>query len=161
MSGGIYLLTADAIARKAPKVKSYFLNENARRTERSLAQAAGLQEIDFAIIEGAPGDESTEHHKHHHQEECLYVLEGEGTARIGAESHQVKSGDFVGYRAGGLAHSLQNTGTTPLRCIVVSQRKAHDVSDYPRVGKRLFRNKDLTWNLVDVSVIDRPFGSKT
>ncbi|NNE88635.1 MAG: cupin domain-containing protein [Silicimonas sp.] len=161
MSGETYLLTAETIAALAPEMRSHFLNNNARRTQKSLARSTGLNEIDFAIIEVAPGDESTEHHKHHHEEECLYVLEGEGVARIGAASHAVKSGDFIGYPAGGLAHSLHNTGSTPLRCISVSQRKAHDVSDYPRKGKRLFRNKDLTWNMVDLSVIDRPFGSKT
>ena len=48
-----------------------------------------------------------------------------------------------------------------LRCLAVSQRKAHDVSDYPRRGKRLYRNEKLTWNLVDLAVLDRPFGAKT
>lgn len=161
MSGETYVIKCDAIETLSVNSKTHFLNENARRTERSLAQATGLAEIDFAIMEVAPGDESTEHHKHYHEEECIYVLEGEGVARIGSESHAVAAGDFIGYRAGGLAHSLQNTGDTTLRCIAVSQRKAHDVSDYPRKGKRLFRNKDLTWNMVDVTVIDRPFGSRT
>ena len=161
MSGETYVIKSDKIASLSAAKKTHFLNENARRTERSLAQATGLSEIDFAIMEVAPGEESTEHHKHYHEEECIYVLEGEGVARIGAESHAVTAGDFIGYRAGGLAHSLQNTGETTLRCIAVSQRKAHDVSDYPRKGKRLFRNKDLTWNMVDVTVIDRPFGSRT
>lgn len=161
MSGETYVIKSDTIQSISPDLKTHFLNENARRTERSLARKSGLSEIDFAIMEVAPGDESTEHHKHYHEEECIYVLEGEGVARIGAESHPVGPGDFIGYRAGGLAHSLKNTGTAPMRCIAVSQRKAHDVSDYPRKGKRLFRNKDLTWNMVDVTVIDRPFGSRT
>ena len=161
MSGETYIIKSDDIASIPEAMKTHFLNDNARRSERSLAKTCGLNEIDFAIMEVAPGDESTEHHKHYHEEECVYVLEGEGVARIGAESHPVKAGDFIGYRAGGLAHSLQNTGTHTMRCITVSQRKAHDVSDYPRKGKRLFRNKDLTWNMVDVTVIDRPFGSRT
>lgn len=161
MSDETYLLTSDVIASMRPKVKKHFLNENALRSERSLAQATGLEEIDFTIVDVAPGDESTEHHKHYHEEECIYVLEGEGVARVGSESHAVKSGDFIGCRAGGLAHSLKNTGTKPLRCILVSQRKNHDVADYPRLSKRLFRNKNLTWNMVDTHVIDRPFGSKT
>ncbi len=112
-------------------------------------------------VEVAPGDESTEHHKHYHEEECLYVLDGRGTARIGAESFDIGAGDFVGFRKGGLAHSVKNTGDVALRCLLVSQRKQHDVSDYPRKGKRLFRNKDLTWNMVDLTVIDRPFGART
>jgi len=155
-----YLLPAAVISSMAAKTKRHFLNEQAQRREKSLAVATGLTEIDFSLIEVAPGDESTEHHKHYHEEECLYVLEGEGQARIGAEIHEIKAGDFVGCRKGGLAHSFKNTGDNPLRCIVVSQRKEHDVSDYPRRGKRLFRNKNLTWNMVDLTVIDRPFGAK-
>lgn len=161
MSNDTYILSADEIASMKGVQKTHFLNADAQRIQKSLGDATGLSELGFAIIEVAPGDESTEHHVHHHEEECLYVLEGEATARIGAESQTVRAGDFIGCRKGGLAHSLKNTGTGPLRCISVSQRRSHDVSDYPRRGKRLFRNKNLTWNLVDLAVIDRPFGSKT
>lgn len=161
MPSDIYHLSADDIQNASASEKTHFLNDHARKREKSLGSMTGLSEIDFCMVEVEPGNESTEHHKHYHEEECVYILEGEGTARIGAESLTVRAGDFVGFRKGGLAHSLKNTGSDVLRCIVVSQRKNHDVSDYPRKGKRLFRNKDLTWNLVDVNVIDRPFGAKT
>ncbi len=161
MSKEKYIIPAAEIRSMRGKLKKHFLNDKACRSEKSLSDATGLQELGFTVIEVAPGNESTEHHVHYHEEECLFVLEGEGTARIGAESHSVGPGDFIGCRKAGLAHSLKNTGTETLRCIAVSQRKDHDVSDYPRRGKRLFRNKNLTWNLVDVTVIDRPFGAKT
>ena len=161
MSDDTYILSSDDIQTMETVAKTHFLNDQARRTEKPLGEATGLTELDFTIIEVAPGDESTEHHLHYHVEECLFVLEGEATARIGASSHTVKAGDFIGYRKGGLAHSLKNTGEGPLRCIAVSQRREHDVSDYPIRGKRLFRNKNLTWNMVDLTVIDRPFGAKT
>lgn len=161
MGKDVYVISAAEIATMPGKLKTHFLNEHAQRVEKALGEATGMQEVGFTLIEVAPGDESTEHHKHYHEEECLFVLEGVGLARIGAESHPIGPGDFIGCRRGGLAHSLMNTGTEPLRCIAVSQRKHHDVSDYPRRGKRLYRNKDLTWNLVDLSVIDRPFGART
>lgn len=160
MSADTYVVPADQITSMAGRKRTHFLNEHARRTDKSLSSVTGLSEIDFCLIEVEPGDETTEHHKHYHEEECLYVLSGEGTARIGAESHRISVGDFIGFRKAGLAHSLKNTGNDVLQCIVVSQRKSHDVSDYPRLGKRLFRNQDLTWNLVDLTVIDRPFGAK-
>lgn len=160
MSSDTYIVPADTIASMTGKARTHFLNDQARRIDKSLAALTGLSEIDFCLVEVDPGDETTEHHKHYHEEECLYILEGEGTARIGAESREVQAGDFIGFRKGGLAHSLKNTGDTALRCIIVSQRKSHDVSDYPRMGKRLFRNQDLTWNLVDLAVIDRPFGAR-
>ncbi|MEM6610580.1 MAG: cupin domain-containing protein, partial [Pseudomonadota bacterium] len=146
-----YLLSAETIAAMKGTERVHFLNPHARRTEKSLAKETGLSEIDFCLVEVEPGDETTEHHKHYHEEECLFVLEGEGTARIGSESRDVRSGDFIGFRKAGLAHSLKNTRQTVLKCIIVSQRKNHDVSDYPRAGKRLFRNQDLTWNMVDVN----------
>ncbi len=161
MNKDTYILSAKAIAEMPGRLRTHFLNSGASRVEKALGEAAGMREIGFNMIEIAPGEESTEHHKHYHEEECIYVIEGTGTARIGSDSHEIGPGDFVGCRKGGLAHSLKNTGDQPLRCISVSQRKDHDVSDYPRVGKRLYRNRDLTWNLVDLSVIDRPFGSKT
>ena len=156
-----YILNRAAIDALPGTLRTHFLNDKARRIEKSLGEQTGMEEIGFALIEVAAGDESTEHHKHYHEEECLYVIDGTGTARIGSESFQIGPGDFIGCRKGGLAHSLQNTGDAPLRCIAISQRKAHDVSDYPRRGKRLYRNEKLTWNLVDLAVIDRPFGAKT
>ena len=66
------------------------------------------------------------------------------------------AGDFIGYREGGLAHSIKNTGSETLRCIVVGERLAHDVGDYPRQGKRICRNDGLAWNLVDHGAIEEP-----
>ena len=160
MSDDRYVIPAAGIAAMAGEMRTHFLNENARRREKALGTATGLSEIGFALVEVAPGEESTEHHKHYHEEECYYVLEGRGEARIGSERIEIGPGDFIGCRKGGLAHSLKNTGDAPMRCIVVNQRKAHDVSDYPRKGKRLFRNQNLTWNMVDLTVIDRPFGAR-
>ena len=161
MTNDVYVIPAAEISASKPVEKSHFLNENAKRAQISLGSLAGLSEFDFSIVEVEPGFESTEHHMHHHEDECIYVLQGTATARIGATSYEIHPGDFVGFRKGGLAHSLKNNGQDVFRCIVVSQRKDHDVSDYPRLGKRLFRNRGLTWNMVDLDVIDRPFGAKT
>ncbi|MEM1090305.1 MAG: cupin, partial [Pseudomonadota bacterium] len=39
-------------------------------------------------------------------------------------------------------------------------RFAHDVADYPRKGKRLFRNHPLPWNLVDITEIEEPVAGR-
>lgn len=151
-----YLVTAEEIAAMPGLKKSHFLNPDARRVNKSLGDETGLTGLGFHIIEVEPGHDTTEHHVHYHEEECVYVLSGEATARIGEESFPVKAGDFIGYRKGGLAHSITNTGTELLRCIVVGQRLDHDVCDYPRLGKRLFRNPGMKWNLVDIGNIAEP-----
>lgn len=156
-----YLVSADDIATMDGLAKTHFLNPNAQRINKSLGDLTGLTGIGFHIIEVQPGHDTTEHHMHHHEDECVYILSGHGTAYIGDAAHPVKTGDFLGYRKGGLAHSLKNTGDDLLRCIVVGQRLPHDVGDYPRQGKRIYRNDGLPWNLVDHGdIVDVNAGAK-
>lgn len=151
-----YLISKEEIEDFPGIPKTHFLNERARRTNKSLGDLTGLSGFGFHIIEVAPGDLSTEFHRHHHEEECVYILEGVAEARIGDERFSVKAGDFIGYRAGGLAHCLENTGDSVLKCIVVGQRLEHDVGDYPDLNKRIYRNSDMPWNLVDLDQITEP-----
>lgn len=97
---------------------------------------------------------------HYHEDECVYILEGEAQVTIGDNKYPVKAGDFIGYRAGGEPHTLKNIGSSLLKCIVVGQRLDHDVGDYTRLKKRIYRNKGLQWNLVDIEDIDEPNAGK-
>ncbi len=81
------------------------------------------------------------------------------TAVIGDEEYAIGPGDFIGYRKGGLPHSIRNTGTETLRRIVVGERLAHDAGDYPRLGKRLYRNPGLAWELVDLGAFETVGGA--
>lgn len=155
-----YLLTKEEIESMQGLAKTHYLNDQARRINKSLGDATGLSGFGIHLIEVQPGFESTELHCHHHEDECVYILEGEALATLGDETFAVGPGDFIGYRAGGLAHSLKNSGEVVLRCLVVGQRLDHDVADYPRLNKRLFRNKDLPWNLVDLNAIEEPQAGK-
>ena len=140
--------------------KTHFLNPNAQRTNKSLGDLTGLTGLGVHIIEVPPGKGSTEYHVHHFEDECTYVLSGSGVVLIGAEEHEVEAGDFVAYPAGGEAHTMHNRGDQTLRCIVVGQRLAHDVSDYPRLGKRLDRNSTMPWDLVDIESVAHPNAGK-
>ena len=71
-----------------------------------------------------------------------------GEAEIGQERLAVKAGDFLGYRKGGKAHTIHNTGNETLRCLVIGQRLDSDVADYPRKAQRIYRNAGLPWDLV-------------
>lgn len=155
-----YIVTKEEIEVYEGLDKTHFLNKNARRLNKSLGDLTGLSGFGFHLIEVKPGDETTETHMHYHEEECVYILEGEAESIIGNQSSTVKAGDFIGYRAGGEPHTLKNSGASSLKCIVVGQRLDHDVVDYPNLNKRLFRNKDLKWNLVDVENIIEPDAGK-
>ena len=153
-----YVIKSAEIQSMEGLQKTHFLNPNARRINKSLGDATGLTGLGFHVIEVAPGHETTEHHCHHYEDECVFVLAGTGTAYIGDEEYAIGAGDFIGYRKGGLAHSIKNTGTEVLRCIVVGERLAHDVADYTRLGKRIYRNAGMAWDLVDHGRIEEVSG---
>lgn len=155
-----YLITKEEIEQFEGIAKTHFLNENAKRTNKSLGDLTGLSGFGFHIIEIQPGCESTEFHKHYYEDECVYILEGSCEALIGDEIYSVKAGDFIGYRAGGKAHALRNNSNLILKCIVVGQRLDHDVADYPKLNKRIYRQKNMPWNLVDIDAIDEPNAGK-
>jgi uncharacterized cupin superfamily protein len=154
-----YLIKSQAIAEMPGTSKTHFINPNARRLNKSLGDATGLTGFGFHIIEVEPGHETTEHHLHYQEDECVFVLSGTATAIIGDEEFAIFPGDFIGYRKGGLAHSIKNTGTDILRCIVVGERLPHDVCDYPRQNKRIFRNPGMKWCLADLADIEELGGS--
>lgn len=155
MSEG-YLLTAEQIAAMDGLAKTHFLNPGARRLNKSLGDATGLTGLGIHLIEVAPGGETTEYHVHYYEDEAVYVLSGTATAEIGDESVAIKAGDFIGYRKGGLPHTIHNTGSETLRCLVIGQRLPHDVGDYPRQGKRIFRNEGLPWDLAEQKALVHP-----
>ena len=155
-----YVLKACDIAKLPGTEKSHFLNDKAQRNNKSLGDLTGLTGLGFHVIEVAPGVESTEYHMHYYEDECTYVLSGQGIVTIGDEETEIGPGDFIGYRAGGLAHTMKATGHENLVCIVVGQRLAHDVGDYPRREKRIYRQAGLPWNLVDLKSISEPNGGK-
>ncbi len=151
-----YLLTKASIDAMQGLIKTHFLNDSAKRVNKSLGDVTGLKRIGFHLIEVPPASFSTEFHMHHFEEECAYILEGHGTVFIGDAEHRVGPGDFIAYRPGGPAHTMFNSGTVPLKCIVVGQRLDHDVTDYPELRKRLFRNAGKPWQMVDLDHIDYP-----
>lgn len=155
-----YLLTRAEIEQREGLEKTHFLNADARRNNKSLGDWTGLTGFGFHLIEVPPGKFSTEYHQHHFEDECVYILSGEAEVTLGDDTFTATDGDFIGYRAGGPGHCMRNTGTEPLRCIVVGERRAHDVVDYPRHNKRLFRNGEMAWNLVDTTAIDTPQAGK-
>ncbi len=149
------ILTAKDIENMAGERRVHFLNPNADRIRKSLGDAIGLSKIGVHLIYVEPGKDTTEYHKHYYEEECIYVLSGEGTLVIEGESFPFGEGDFVGFPANTAAHSLKNTGEGTLICLVMGQRLEQDVADYPHQGKRLYRNTG-NWDLVDIGRIMDP-----
>ena len=156
MSDEKYHLTAKDIAAMVGVSKTHFQNPNAQRINKSLGDATGLTGLGIHLIEVEPGFETTEFHVHYQEDEAVYILSGSGEAEIGETRIAINAGDFLGYRKGGLAHTIHNTGTETLRCLVIGQRLEVDIADYPRKAQRIYRAKGMPWDLVDHDQIDNP-----
>ncbi|MBD3897289.1 cupin domain-containing protein [Halomonas sp. ML-15] len=120
--------------------KVHLLNAEAVRINKSLGDAVGMTQLGIHQISVPPGHFSTEYHCHRYEEEAVYVLSGVGMATLGDRKQPIRPGDFIGYPINGVAHEMYNDGDEPLVCLVVGQRLAQDVCDYPRSGKRLYIN---------------------
>lgn len=149
------ILKATQIEKMEGDKRVHFLNENAQRIRKAIGDEVGLNKIGVHIISVEPGRDTTEYHKHYHEEECIYVLSGHGTLTIEGDDFLFEKGDFVGFPAGTAAHALKNTGTETLVCLVMGQRLELDVADYPDKKKRLYRNNGK-WDLVDIENISDP-----
>ncbi|MGB0902319.1 cupin domain-containing protein [Halocynthiibacter sp.] len=154
------LLKAAEIDAMPGQPKTHFLNPNAQRLQKSLGDICGLTGLGVHLIEIQPGSDSTEHHMHYYEDECIYILEGHATLRIGDTYKAIGPGDFMGHPKNGAAHSMTNTGTAPLKMLVIGQRLDHDVADYPDQGKRIFRNAGMPWDLTDITNLTTPHTPK-
>jgi uncharacterized cupin superfamily protein len=88
---------------------------------RRLGQAAGGRALGCSMYELPPGKTAFPFHFHSALEEALYVLEGEGTLRIGKTEVAISQGDYVALPPGpDNAHAVSNRGKGPLRYLCMS-----------------------------------------
>ncbi len=109
---------------------------------RRLGTAAGGAALGCMHLEVAPGKTAFPFHFHSAFEEALFVIEGDGSARIGPETVAVRAGDYLVFPAGpATPHALTNTGSTPLRYLALSSPATPatlDIVAYPDSKKVAF-----------------------
>lgn len=101
-------------------------------TNKVLGRAAAGLGIGCSLYEVQPGRTAFPNHFHCNNEEALYILEGTGTLRLGADTVVVGAGDYVALLPGPEhSHQLLNSGTAPLRYLCLSTQLRTDVVGYP------------------------------
>jgi mannose-6-phosphate isomerase-like protein (cupin superfamily) len=95
-----------------------FVIRQTKGIDKCLAEA-GLdpERLRMHISEIAPGTRAHAPHVHD-AVEAFYVLQGQGTIEVGDERHTVGPNEVVILDAR-VPHGLENTGTTPMRYLVV------------------------------------------
>jgi uncharacterized cupin superfamily protein len=96
--------------------------------------------VGVAIEELPAGKQSSPAHYHIFEEEHVYILEGALTARIGADIHEMKAGDYVCFPAGQKAgHCLINNTDATCRYVIVGERNPSEVVVYTDTSKVMVR----------------------
>jgi uncharacterized cupin superfamily protein len=97
--------------------------------KRRLGAEAGGVALGCSHLEVAPGKTAFPFHFHSGFEEALFILEGEGAARIGQETVAVRAGDYVVFPPGpSMPHALTNSGSAPLRYLRLGRRSGQRIS---------------------------------
>lgn len=104
-----------------------------------LGAAAGSRRLGCGYFEIQPGKTAFPFHWHAATEEAVYVLDGEGTLRIGDARVPVRAGDYIAFPCGPeTPHQLVATGERPLRYLCMSANAEVEVCGYPDSNKLAF-----------------------
>lgn len=102
------------------------------REKRALGDALGLTRVGVNLTTLPPGKESSMRHHHTHEDEMVFVLEGEVVLRTDAGEQRLTAGMCAGFPAGVAdGHQLVNRGDRPARYLEISNRDPADTAAYP------------------------------
>jgi uncharacterized cupin superfamily protein len=124
------------------------------REKRALGDALGLTKVGVNLTTLPPGKESSMRHFHTHEDELVFVIEGEVVLRTDEGEQTLTAGMCAGFPAGVRnGHQLANRSARPARYLEISNRDSADGAEYPDVdlvyrktaeGKAVFTRKDGT-----------------
>lgn len=104
------------------------------REKRALGDACGLTRIGINRTTLMPGKESSMRHWHTHEDELVYVLEGEVVLRSEGGEQVLRAGMCAGFKAGVEdGHQLINRSAQPAVYLEISNRDPADTARYPDV----------------------------
>lgn len=99
---------------------------------RQLGDPAGGRAIGCSWYEVEPGKTTFPFHWHAANEEVVFILEGEGTLRMGEARVPIRAGDYIAMPTGpDGAHQILNTSDAPLRYLCFSTMNNVEVVGYP------------------------------
>jgi uncharacterized cupin superfamily protein len=121
------------------------------RAKRALGDATGLTQFGVNLVELPPGCWSAQRHWHSHEDEFVYVLDGELTLVTDAGEQVLRAGMAAGFPAGNADghHLINRTDRHATYLEVGARREDVDEVDYPdidmavrqRDGRQMFVRK--------------------
>jgi uncharacterized cupin superfamily protein len=101
----------------------------ASRTRRRLGDAGGLQDFGVNLMTLPPGGWSSQRHWHSHEDEFVYVLEGELTLIEDDGETPLKAGECAAFPKGtGNGHHVHNRSSAMAVYLEVGSRQPDDLT---------------------------------
>ncbi|MEZ2219235.1 cupin domain-containing protein [Rhizobium sp. RCC_161_2] len=102
---------------------------SAERIRQRLGDAGGLTDFGFNLTRLPPGNWSSQRHWHSHEDECVYVLEGELTLIEDAGETVLRAGDCAAFPKGtGNGHHMINRSDAMAVYLEIGSRQPADVT---------------------------------
>ncbi|MBM9594638.1 cupin domain-containing protein [Roseitranquillus sediminis] len=99
---------------------------------RHLTETGGLSQYGVALENLHPGGQSSQMHWESHEDEFLYMLEGELTVIENGEETVIGAGDACCWPAGvAVAHYLRNHSGRDTVYLIMGSRRPENVTHYP------------------------------
>lgn len=139
--------------RKSSNYPEQFQPLVSGRVKQRLGDAAGLKNFGVNLVTLEPGSCSALRHWHSHQDEFIYVIEGEVTLVTNAGAQVLKPGMMAGFPAGEAdGHHLINQTSAVVVYLEIGDRTPDDQVTYPEhdliakpgPDKRILTHKDGT-----------------
>jgi uncharacterized cupin superfamily protein len=125
-------------ARKGTDYPPPFAEPCAARVRRRLGDAGGLSDFGVNLMTLPPGGWSSQRHWHSHEDELVYVLEGELTLIEDGGETVLRAGDCAAFPKGtGNGHHLVNRSSAEAVFLDVGSRNPIDVATYSDIDMKV------------------------
>lgn len=107
-----------------------------------LGDAAELTQFGVNLLTLPPGAWSSQRHWHSHEDEFVWVLDGEVVLVTDTGEAMLRAGDCAGFRAGSHeGHHLQNRSVSNALLLVVGSRHDADHGEYPDIDMKFLSGR--------------------
>jgi uncharacterized cupin superfamily protein len=132
-----------ATTLKGSRYPSPYHEVCATRERTRVGDVAGLTQFGVNIMRLPPGCWSSQRHWHTHEDEFVYVIEGEVVLVTGSGEEILRAGDCAGFKAGVAdGHCLQNRSDRDAIVLEVSSRcPEDDAVFYPDIDLHITKGR--------------------
>ena len=130
------------------------LDEATEVTMFPFVDAVGLKRISVTPARPESGKVSVPEHRHHHENDRIYVVSGTGIREMDNDTHTVEAGSFAAFPAGRPANKLTNTRDKQFVYLMGGDRQEVEIIYFRHAGHRMTRAADRTDMKTEVAAAD-------